>query len=154
MNKLTHSDFQGRLYACNCQQNQENTSNICQQEPWRSTMTLRLCLSAHSTAFSRYGSWPLMYGSPGAVSNAQYPMGSRTWLSLYMLSNSGQYGRKGSGTYPAAAISLKSASVIQVSQWCLRAWVAFSRSWLSQKDHSSTRDGFPVASNREGLSHR
>ncbi len=45
-------------------------------------MTFRPEDCAQVIAFWRYGNWPWMYGSPGPTSNAQYPIGTLTWLSL------------------------------------------------------------------------
>jgi len=53
--------------------------------PWRSTISLRPCADAQVTALVKYGSWPWIKGSPGPTSNAQYPIGNRTWLSLSSL---------------------------------------------------------------------
>jgi hypothetical protein len=73
-----------------------------------------------------------MYGSPAPTSQAQYPIGTRTWFKLKMV-NAHQPAKTLPRaafvrTYPAAAMSAKSASVIQVSQWASRAAVAISRS--------------------------
>ena len=45
-------------------------------------MTLSPFADAQSTAFIKNGSCPWINGSPPETSNAQYPIGTRTWLSL------------------------------------------------------------------------
>lgn len=59
-----------------------------------------------------------MYGSPGPTSQAQYPIGSLTWLRLRnkQLVNNAEIDRPARRTYPAAAMAAKSASVIHESQ--------------------------------------
>jgi hypothetical protein len=64
-----------------------------------------------------------MYGSPGATSHAQYPIGILTWFR------------------PTAAICSKSSRVIKESQCVRRAEVATERSWFAVKVHSSTMEG-------------
>ena len=54
-------------------------------------------------------------------------------------------------THPAAAMSEKSCSVIQLSQ-CARSFdVATDLDWYWQKVHSSTMASFPVSSNKLGV---
>jgi hypothetical protein len=54
-------------------------------------------------------------------------------------------------TYPAAAIAAKSLSVMKVFQCSMRAPLATTGFWNSQKVHSSMILESPVASNRLGV---
>ena len=58
-----------------------------------------------------------------------------------------------SDTHPAAAIALKSASVIHVFQCSTNFDCATLRSWSCPKVHSSTMAGLPVLSNKLGFIH-
>ena len=106
-----------------------------------------------------------MYGSPAETSQAQYPIGTRTWFKLKI-----KYGKRASAniakkkssepmvlclsrTYPAAAMSAKSVSFIQESQWVVRISVAIVRSWYCPNVHSSTILESPVSSNMLGVIH-
>lgn len=56
-------------------------------------------------------------------------------------------------TYPAAAMSMKSCSVIHESQWFFRAERAVLPSWYWANVHSSTIALTPVLSKRLGVIH-
>lgn len=97
----------------------------CLAEVWQLPLDVRLATGDVPS--------PIAYGQANVVQARSVIVSSSVTLTraAVVVQNYEKAGNewKGSGTHPAAAMSLKSCSVIQVSQWTFRRAAALALSW-------------------------